>query len=204
MLTRTAQGMDVPRLPRVVQFKSTTNLLQWSQHAGRGGRNGEPAYALMLVEPSVFQVVKKRGGEKGQAKAPDAAPLPATQDVPIKEEEDSVVLPPQRKRKRQNNGNGQGNGDNEEQELDDAVTQQVEECSRDDAPAEDAEGDPDVEPRKKMLPEMRKYITTTECRSAFMNAYFDSPDPPMKGTFVSWGRLQLTIVYFDRTDCSVL
>ncbi|KAI0684775.1 P-loop containing nucleoside triphosphate hydrolase protein [Cytidiella melzeri] len=45
-------GLDVPHLPRVIQFQSTRTLVEWAQHGGRGERNGKPAYALMLVEPS--------------------------------------------------------------------------------------------------------------------------------------------------------
>ncbi|KAI0087264.1 P-loop containing nucleoside triphosphate hydrolase protein, partial [Irpex rosettiformis] len=51
-------GLDA-RTRRVVQFGVPRSLLQWQQHAGRAGRDGNPAYALLLVEPSVFQVINQ-------------------------------------------------------------------------------------------------------------------------------------------------
>ncbi|KAI0085280.1 P-loop containing nucleoside triphosphate hydrolase protein, partial [Irpex rosettiformis] len=39
-------------------FGVPQSLLQWQQHAGRAGRDENPLYAILLVEPSVFQVVK--------------------------------------------------------------------------------------------------------------------------------------------------
>ncbi|KAI0083379.1 P-loop containing nucleoside triphosphate hydrolase protein [Irpex rosettiformis] len=52
-------GLDA-RTRRVIQFCVPRSLLQWQQHAGRAGRDGRPAYALLLVEPSVFQKVVRK------------------------------------------------------------------------------------------------------------------------------------------------
>jgi len=51
--------MDIPDIERVVQFAVPTSLLVLSQRAGRAGRSGRHALAILLAEPSVFQVVEK-------------------------------------------------------------------------------------------------------------------------------------------------
>ena len=38
-----------------------SSLSVWTQRAGRAGRDKEPAEAILLVEPSVYQARKKRG-----------------------------------------------------------------------------------------------------------------------------------------------
>ncbi|KAI0702346.1 P-loop containing nucleoside triphosphate hydrolase protein, partial [Cytidiella melzeri] len=48
-------GIDVPGMPRVYQFGIPCTLVEWQQHAGRAGRSGKDAYAVLLVEPSLFQ-----------------------------------------------------------------------------------------------------------------------------------------------------
>ncbi|KAI0687715.1 P-loop containing nucleoside triphosphate hydrolase protein, partial [Cytidiella melzeri] len=48
-------GIDVPGMPRVYQFGIPCTLVEWQQHAGRACRSGEDAYAVLLVEPSLFQ-----------------------------------------------------------------------------------------------------------------------------------------------------
>ncbi|KAI0766319.1 P-loop containing nucleoside triphosphate hydrolase protein [Irpex lacteus] len=59
----TGLGIDA-RIRRVIQFGCPRNLLQWQQHAGRAGRDGEPAYALLFAEPSVFQVIVRKEPKK--------------------------------------------------------------------------------------------------------------------------------------------
>lgn len=61
--------MDIPRLTRVVQFKSTSTLGEYMQHFGRAGREGQPAEAILLVEKSVLQMVKKRAPKANKKKA---------------------------------------------------------------------------------------------------------------------------------------
>ncbi|KAI0683129.1 P-loop containing nucleoside triphosphate hydrolase protein, partial [Cytidiella melzeri] len=53
-------GMDISDIRRVIQFKVMSTLSKWMQHFGRAGRDGEPAEAILFVEPSVYQMTKKR------------------------------------------------------------------------------------------------------------------------------------------------
>ncbi|KAI0088969.1 P-loop containing nucleoside triphosphate hydrolase protein, partial [Irpex rosettiformis] len=43
-------GMDLGDIRRVVQYMIPSKLTQWTQHAGRCGRDGQPAIAILLVE----------------------------------------------------------------------------------------------------------------------------------------------------------
>lgn len=65
-LTRT-QGLDVKRLVRIVEYMVPGSLSEWIQHYGRAGRDGFPAVVVLLVEPSVFERVKKRAKRKTKA-----------------------------------------------------------------------------------------------------------------------------------------
>lgn len=69
------QGVDA-RVPRVVQFGTPRTLLELQQHCGRAGRDGGPSYSLLLLEPSVLQVIVRKkpkplpkGKGKGKGKA---------------------------------------------------------------------------------------------------------------------------------------
>ncbi|KAI0688542.1 P-loop containing nucleoside triphosphate hydrolase protein, partial [Cytidiella melzeri] len=61
-------GLDIPDLRWVVQYMIPTNLNEWSQHAGRAGRDGEPAVAILLAESSVFQMMKRKTRLLGKGK----------------------------------------------------------------------------------------------------------------------------------------
>ena len=52
--------MDLGDIRRIVQYMIPQRLTQWTQHAGRCGRDGKPALAILLVEPSVFQKVRTK------------------------------------------------------------------------------------------------------------------------------------------------
>ncbi|KAJ6479075.1 P-loop containing nucleoside triphosphate hydrolase protein [Mycena sanguinolenta] len=65
LLTTEAAGMgcDMPSIQQVVQFMVPASLSIWMQRAGRAGRTFTIfARAILLVQPSVFQEVKKRNG----------------------------------------------------------------------------------------------------------------------------------------------
>jgi superfamily II DNA helicase RecQ len=51
--------MDIPDIDFVIQFMVALSLLILIQHFGRAGRSGQPVVAILLTEPSVFQVKKK-------------------------------------------------------------------------------------------------------------------------------------------------
>lgn len=48
--------MDIPDIAFSVQFLAPTSLSVWTQRSGRAGRSGTQAFAILLVEPTVFQV----------------------------------------------------------------------------------------------------------------------------------------------------
>ncbi|GJE92607.1 P-loop containing nucleoside triphosphate hydrolase protein [Phanerochaete sordida] len=63
-------GLDIGDIVRVVQYLVPGDLNEWIQHHGRAGRGGQPAIAIMLVEATAFQLIKKRKrrrkkGQKG-------------------------------------------------------------------------------------------------------------------------------------------
>jgi superfamily II DNA helicase RecQ len=60
--------LDIPDIDQVVQFMVTTTLNEWIQHYGRAGRGGQPATAILLLEPSAFQIQKKKSKRKGKHK----------------------------------------------------------------------------------------------------------------------------------------
>ncbi|KAF8350322.1 P-loop containing nucleoside triphosphate hydrolase protein [Amanita rubescens] len=67
LLTTEAAGMgcDMPHIEQVVQFLVPSLLSIWMQWAGRAGRSPDvQARAILLVQPTVFQVVKPRKESK--------------------------------------------------------------------------------------------------------------------------------------------
>ncbi|KAI0690178.1 P-loop containing nucleoside triphosphate hydrolase protein [Cytidiella melzeri] len=100
-------GLDVPGMPRMVQFGTPRSLLEWQQHAGRAGRGGEQAYALLLLEPSVSKVINCQASQKGKGtEIPSASMAPDS----VKVEEVDEGLPKQRKRKRKGTDQAQARG----------------------------------------------------------------------------------------------
>ena len=66
-----------------MQFGTTRSLLELQQHSGRAGRDGLPAYSLLLVEPSVLQVVQRKKprltkGKGASSTKASRAPQPKT------------------------------------------------------------------------------------------------------------------------------
>ena len=55
----------MPHIEQVVQFLVPSSLSIWMQRAGRAGRSPSvQARAILLVQPTVFQVVKPRNDSK--------------------------------------------------------------------------------------------------------------------------------------------
>ncbi|EJD46172.1 P-loop containing nucleoside triphosphate hydrolase protein [Auricularia subglabra TFB-10046 SS5] len=75
-----AMGCDFRNITRVVQFMITDSLTTWIQRGGRGGRNPDlTCRCILLVQPSVFQLVKPRKKRKKKAEKFEdsyAGPLP--------------------------------------------------------------------------------------------------------------------------------
>jgi superfamily II DNA helicase RecQ len=69
-LTQHGQGADIPNVSLVIQWMLPGDLSIWVQRAGRAGRNGQPARAILMLEPTVFELSSKTqnitsGGEAG-------------------------------------------------------------------------------------------------------------------------------------------
>lgn len=60
--------MDIRHVVRVVQFMVPPSLSVWEQRKGRAGRDGRTALGILLVEPSVFQRVKRPKPKKPPSK----------------------------------------------------------------------------------------------------------------------------------------
>ena len=56
--------MDIPDIDCIVQFMVALSLSILVQRFGRAGRSGQPVIAVLLAEPSVFQVKKKNNVTK--------------------------------------------------------------------------------------------------------------------------------------------
>jgi superfamily II DNA helicase RecQ len=59
--------MDLGDIRRVVQYMIPKTLTQYTQHAGRCGRDGKPALAILLVEPTVFQRIRRKNLSNAKA-----------------------------------------------------------------------------------------------------------------------------------------
>ncbi|KAK7059556.1 bloom syndrome [Favolaschia claudopus] len=67
-------GADIPDIELIVQFGVPKSLAIWTQRAGRAGRSGIHAEAVMLVEKSMFK--RKRPRKGGTVKESVPAPPP--------------------------------------------------------------------------------------------------------------------------------
>ncbi|KAI0302709.1 P-loop containing nucleoside triphosphate hydrolase protein [Russula brevipes] len=55
-----SMGLDIQDISRVVGFMVPRSLSIWIQQSGFAGRSGSPGIAILLVEPSVFQLKKSK------------------------------------------------------------------------------------------------------------------------------------------------
>jgi len=53
--------MDICNVLRIVNYLVPSSESVYIQRIGHGGRNGEPAVAILLIEPSVYQLQKASG-----------------------------------------------------------------------------------------------------------------------------------------------
>jgi superfamily II DNA/RNA helicase len=65
--------MDIPNVDCVVQFMVALSLSILIQRFGRAGRSGQPVIAILLTEPSVFQVRKKNEATRRSGRTPRTA-----------------------------------------------------------------------------------------------------------------------------------
>lgn len=52
--------MDIRDVVRIYHYKTPPSLSTFKQRYGRVGRDGRPALVILFVEPSIFQMQKKR------------------------------------------------------------------------------------------------------------------------------------------------
>ncbi|KAI0692066.1 P-loop containing nucleoside triphosphate hydrolase protein, partial [Cerioporus squamosus] len=63
-------GMDIPDIDMSIQFLAASSLSVWIQRAGRAGRTGQHAFAILLVEPSIFNIKSHTLSSTGAGPAP--------------------------------------------------------------------------------------------------------------------------------------
>ncbi|KAI0696090.1 P-loop containing nucleoside triphosphate hydrolase protein [Cytidiella melzeri] len=155
-------GLDIPDLRWVVQYMIPTNLNEWSQHAGRAGRDGKPAVAILLAESSVFQMMKRKTRlvGKGKKKAEKDS-----KEISIKVEPEEMDV-----------FDAQGT---DEQERADADCQDQEHAQ---APADSCtkkndteEEDTELQHRKNVEEHMRLFTQYEDCRREITDKHFDNP-----------------------------
>ncbi|KAI0350269.1 P-loop containing nucleoside triphosphate hydrolase protein [Trametes cingulata] len=75
-------GADIPDIERVIQFGAPSSLSVWMQRAGRAGRSKEiAATAILLVEKSVFQKIRRRSKKRRRYDIEPTSTVPAEQSV---------------------------------------------------------------------------------------------------------------------------
>lgn len=167
------QGLDIHKLVRIVQYMVPGSLSEWIQHYGRAGRDGTPAVVILLVEPSVFERVKKRSKRKTKATRSNAAGKRGKEKLPSQED------PAYAARKRTAltlSSEDEGNIDHE----DDRQTNSAGPSSDEGGLHEDAHDDDGTHYKKILEQGMRDWIEGKKCRRAVSDAYFNNP-PRQKG-----------------------
>jgi superfamily II DNA helicase RecQ len=86
VLTDNFKGMDIPDVDHSVQYMVPSSLSVWTQCAGCIGRSGQPALAILLVEPSVFQTKKKKGATGTKENAEDESSGDEDEDNEVNED----------------------------------------------------------------------------------------------------------------------
>jgi superfamily II DNA/RNA helicase len=136
------------------------SLSIWVQRSGRAGRSGSPGTAILLVEPSVFQMRKSAGkkstGRQSQETSADA------QVVAIKEEE--------------TDGLRDSDDEDSEQGQDGLAQDASEDVATEDGPKLH---DPDTRYWKKVENGLRNWIDPNgcdcSCRREVSREYFNNP-----------------------------
>jgi ERCC4-related helicase len=82
--------MDIPNIDFMIQFRVALSLLVLLQCFGHAGRSGQPAVAVLLAEPSIFQIKKKNNKTKLRTVA---KPENNIKDEPI--DDNDLEIPPE-------------------------------------------------------------------------------------------------------------
>ncbi|KAK6996361.1 hypothetical protein R3P38DRAFT_2800062 [Favolaschia claudopus] len=138
-------GADIPDITLIIQFGVPKSLAIWTQRAGRAGRSGVQARAVMLVERSMF--VRKRGRKGGTGK-------------------DASAVEPEI--------GGESDSDSSDDEASEAVHTSAKKSKRV-PKAGKVDLNDGLVWAKNVDPIVREYISTTECRRDVADKHFDNP-----------------------------
>ncbi len=169
--------MDIPDIRRVIQFMVPNSLNEWVQRYGRAGRDGKAALAILIVEPSVYETIRKPKLTKTNIKSKTVK-----QRVKV---ESPVVIQIPGKRKRVSGG------------------QDVSEEPQDGEQLEEGSDDEGFQQKKNVQDVLRKWIETIDCRRLVCDEYFDNP-PRTKGKLLYHYVLQvLALILYFMLDLTV-
>ncbi|CDO73892.1 hypothetical protein BN946_scf185016.g49 [Trametes cinnabarina] len=157
-----AQGMDISDIKIIIQFLVPSSLSVWVQRAGRAGRGGDHCYAVLLIEPTVFEAKPAPKPHTAPSSAPNNVPHPPTTFAdPISPGEDRAEQ-----------------SDRTEDESTLLAAQNHGLCTFANITLFDLSCNPSdgvVEYKKNVEDGMRLWACATSCRRAVANAYFDNP-----------------------------
>lgn len=147
--------MDLSDIRRVYQYLVPSSLSVHKQRYGRAGRDGLPAYAVLIVEPSVFQIRKAKKKKPKKQKKQTAGAQPTVADNA------DNILP--------GNDSEDENGFSNNEEDDEALGEIQSEALVDD------EGN--LVYRKKVEAGLREWLEAPQnaCRREIANRYFANP-----------------------------
>ncbi|KAI0702022.1 P-loop containing nucleoside triphosphate hydrolase protein [Cerioporus squamosus] len=202
-------GMDIQDIELGVQFLAASSLSVWTQRAGRAGRSGQQAFAVLLIEQGILEekkaklAVKQEGGKKKtgtssrttKPQSNSSAPAGKTKgrkrkitDVTQENQPSVVKAEPVEVRVV---AEGLSSAVPTSEPAPSACP--VPSMEGDSAVPSDSTGPGDtpvvVEYKKKAEDGMRTWAGTTHCRRAVADAYFDNPPRPA-------GR-----IIYQRHDC---
>lgn len=188
--------MDIGGVTRVIQYMLPSNLMQWKQHAGRCGRAGASGLAILIVEYTVFQMMRKRKqnftDNKVSRKHKKTADETPDQNIKTEEIEDPVIpsddeRQPSEIEDQEPEDQEQDDGEDtqpleDNHAQDNEVTQDLTADVNSKAGVEDSggiadkdEGESELQARKNVDAKMREYVETQECRDIIIDEYFDNP-----------------------------
>ncbi|KAI0715510.1 P-loop containing nucleoside triphosphate hydrolase protein [Cerioporus squamosus] len=191
-------GMDIQDIELGVQFLAASSLSVWTQRAGRAGRSGQQAFAVLLIEQGILEekkakpAVKQEGGKKKtgtssrttKPQSNSSAPAGKTKgrkrkitDVTQENQPSVVKAEPVEVRVV---AEGLSSAVPTSEPAPSACP--VPSMEGDSAVPSDSTGPGDtpvvVEYKKKAEDGMRTWAGTTNCRRAVADAYFDNPPRP--------------------------
>ena len=105
-----ARGLDIPKLPAVVNFELPTTVDQYVHRTGRTGRQGEPGLVINLGSDHDFRDLKKLLADTdyqfteltvGEKTVTDEKPTEGTAKMPVRKEASRAIQKEQHESKRE-------------------------------------------------------------------------------------------------------